>query len=225
MPVPADDIVLDAVLVENGQQDVARALTTVRLLVDERHVLETGGGDPLAVLAGNQRLVGRDAKHLGIALGRDLQRPDVHGDDRDARVVRDFHFCEEHRAVELAGDRDDVLLGDEPFGRRRALLGLAAGVLKDDLDRPSEHAPLGVDLLGGEFGRLLHECAFGVAARRRQRPDPANLDRVRRVDWRCHELCRDKAKRSDQHGQPACDMPTSLDHHCLPPCLERGPPD
>ncbi len=78
----------------------------------------------------------------------------------------DRHLREEDRAVELARDADDMLLGDQPLGRRRALLGLTARVLIAALDRTPEHAALGVDLLDGELGRLLHERTLGVPAGR-----------------------------------------------------------
>ncbi len=117
-----------------------------------------------------------------------LRAQNVDRDDRHACGVGDRHLREEDRAVELARYADDVVLGDQPLGRRRALLGHAARVLIEALDRPPEHAALGVDLLDGELGRILHERTFGVPAGRRQGTDPTYHDRLRRLQRRSREL-------------------------------------
>src|SRR5207244_1785109 len=105
----------------------------------------------------------------------------------------------------------------QPPRRSSAFLRLAAGVDEDHLNRPSEHAALGIEFVGRDLGGLLHERALGIAARRRERANPADLDRIRRPGRCANELRRRDDNRADQHEEFARDMPASCDAHCRPP--------
>src|SRR2546430_2092611 len=97
----------------------------------------------------------------------------------------------------------------------QATSAVACGV--DHLNRPSEHAALGVEFVGRDLGGLFHERALGIAARRRERANPADLDRVRRPGRCANELRRRDDSRADQHEEFARDMPASFDAHRRPP--------
>jgi len=83
--------------------------------------------------------------------------------------------------VEFAEYRDDLVLRDQPLGRGAALGRHAAGVGVDDLHLAPQDAAGGVDFLGCQHRGVLHVGALGVAARRRQRADPADHDRLGRA--------------------------------------------
>ena len=156
----------------------ARGQPDIVLLGDDRHVLEPGGGDPLADGHVDQRHRRRVAEHLRIALCGDLIGPHVAGHEGSAVLVVDLHLRQRDGAVELAEHGDHLVLLDQAFRRGAAFGRHAARVGIGDLDRPAEQSALRIDLRRRDLGGVLHVGAFGVATGRRQRTDPSDGDRL-----------------------------------------------
>ncbi len=93
--------------------------------------------------------------------------------------MRDLDPGQGDRALVLADDRHDLIVGDQLLDGGAALLRYALMVLDHELERTAQHAAGVVDDLGCDFQPVLDLGCLAHRAWRREAQRDAELDRIR----------------------------------------------
>ena len=117
-----------------------------------------------------------------VVLGRDVAGAGLGAHGRHAHLLGHLVDGDVDAGMDEAEDGDGLLARHQAAIGGDALLVLAGAVLDRQLDLAAEHAALLVDVLGADLRPALGELAQRRLARRRQRHDHAEYDRLLRAD-------------------------------------------
>ncbi len=134
------------------------------------HGVGHGDGDAAVIIAGIENFrIGLVADGVGPAVGVDVG---------NLEAMRHLDCRQHRRTLVLADDGDDLVAGDQLFDRGARLLGDSLGVLKNEFDRPAQHAARVVDDLGCDLDPVLDLGALRDRTGRRLGDGDADFDRV-----------------------------------------------
>src|SRR5690606_9804937 len=142
-------------LLQEIAQQLGLADAIVGVLGEGHHPLDLQGGDRVGHGGRHAGVVVARVEDFRIALGAYVVRPAIGVDVRHLVAMGHFDFRQAHRALVTAGDRHDLVAGDQFLGGGAAFFRDALVVFVDDLERPAQHAALVVDDLGDDLDTVL----------------------------------------------------------------------